>query len=257
MAASDTGGGEKAASPPHHAASPSNVSHLPPSPRLSAYHLQDVPSEPATSTRKDVPSIGKATDDEDTTPTLDASHQPRPPLPTASPLMLPDAALHPQKPADGETESSRLSLSSLYSLGSAIHDRAKGITASGPSSVAESEPECQLLRLIGKPYGHASLLLFLLSTARWPGSWNDDRSVVCINYYFEPSRLSRPLATRRAFQYSAESRTPAGFIDRYPYFSVRSVFTSTPRSDKCRSPHSIPICYRPSQEPDQNAAENK
>jgi inositol hexakisphosphate/diphosphoinositol-pentakisphosphate kinase len=58
--------------------------------------------------------------------------------------MLPDAALRPQKPKDVEADSNRLSLSSLYSLGSAIVQSAKGFT-SGPASVADSEPEMQAM----------------------------------------------------------------------------------------------------------------
>jgi hypothetical protein len=55
--------------------------------------------------------------------------------------MLPEAALRPGKPSDPETESNRLSFSSLYSLGSAIYDRARGVGVSGPSSAMESEAE--------------------------------------------------------------------------------------------------------------------
>lgn len=74
---------------------------------------------------------------DDTTPTLEGNRNPQ----TTPPLMLPEAALRQSKPRDPETESNRLSFSSLYSLGSAIVDRARGIAVSGPSSAAESEHE--------------------------------------------------------------------------------------------------------------------
>jgi len=79
---------------------------------------------------------------DDITPTLEGDkgnriHQKSLP----APLMLPEAALRQAKPRDPETESNRLSFSSLYSLGSAVVDRARGIAVSGPSSVAGSEPD--------------------------------------------------------------------------------------------------------------------
>jgi inositol-hexakisphosphate/diphosphoinositol-pentakisphosphate 1-kinase len=86
--------------------------------------------------------------DADTTPTLEGNQRGLRPA-NAPPLMLPEAALRPSKPLDADAESNRLSFSSLYSLGSAIYNSAKGITASGPSSVAGSEPECQYITLIG------------------------------------------------------------------------------------------------------------
>jgi hypothetical protein len=46
------------------------------------------------------------------------------------------------KPSDPETESNRMSFSSLYSFGSGIMNGVKGISGSGPSSVAGSEPDC-------------------------------------------------------------------------------------------------------------------
>jgi hypothetical protein len=74
---------------------------------------------------------------DDTTPTLEGNRNPQ----STPPLMLPEAALRQSKPRDPETESNRLSFSSLYSLGSAIVDRARGIGVSGPSSSAGSEHE--------------------------------------------------------------------------------------------------------------------
>ena len=86
----------------------------------------------------------EATTGDDTTPTLEGDkgnwvHQRSLP----APLMLPEAALRQAKPRDSETESHRLSFSSLYSLGSAVVDRARGIAVSGPSSVAGSEPDSE------------------------------------------------------------------------------------------------------------------
>jgi hypothetical protein len=59
------------------------------------------------------------------------------PLPTSNTFMLPDAALRQPLSKDIDTESNRLSISSLYSLGSNAHVP-KG---SGPSSIAGSEPD--------------------------------------------------------------------------------------------------------------------
>jgi inositol hexakisphosphate/diphosphoinositol-pentakisphosphate kinase len=56
-------------------------------------------------------------------------------------FMLPEAALRPVKDPDPETESNRLSFSSLYSLSSAIIHGARGLAGSGPSSIAGSEPD--------------------------------------------------------------------------------------------------------------------
>ena len=79
---------------------------------------------------------------DDTTPTLEGDKGSRTHLSSLpAPLMLPEAALRQSKPRDAETESNRLSFSSLYSLGSAIADRARGIAVSGPSSAAGSEPD--------------------------------------------------------------------------------------------------------------------
>lgn len=85
------------------------------------------------------PTAGDAHGSDDTTPTLEGNQIPQ----YTTPLMLPEAALYPGKPADPETESNRLSFSSLYSLGSAIYDRARGVGVSGPSSAAGSEAECK------------------------------------------------------------------------------------------------------------------
>jgi inositol-hexakisphosphate/diphosphoinositol-pentakisphosphate 1-kinase len=83
------------------------------------------------------PAAEDAENSDDTTPTLEGN-----PIPHSTPpLMLPEAALRPGKPRDPETESNRLSFSSLYSLGSAIYDRARGVGVSGASSAAESESE--------------------------------------------------------------------------------------------------------------------
>ena len=49
--------------------------------------------------------------------------------------------LVPRHAAEAETESNRLSLSSLYSLGSAIYSTARGAMQSYPSSIAGSEHE--------------------------------------------------------------------------------------------------------------------
>jgi hypothetical protein len=59
------------------------------------------------------------------------------PVPNSNTFMLPDAALRQPLLKDVDTESNRLSLSSLYSLGSTAH----GAKGSGPSSVAGSEPD--------------------------------------------------------------------------------------------------------------------
>ncbi|KAF2398482.1 hypothetical protein EJ06DRAFT_463316, partial [Trichodelitschia bisporula] len=58
------------------------------------------------------------------------------------PFSLPDAASRSDsKPMDADTDSKRMSLSSLYSLGSAIYHNARGIAGSGNESVAGSEAD--------------------------------------------------------------------------------------------------------------------
>ena len=79
---------------------------------------------------------GSAVDETDTTPTLEGSHSKS--VSSAHTLMLPDTALRQAK-SEGDTESNRMSFSSLYSLGSAIYNGTRG--KSSPSSVADSEPE--------------------------------------------------------------------------------------------------------------------
>lgn len=69
--------------------------------------------------------------------------------PAAGQFMLPEAALRPARPVDVDQEANnRLSLSSLYSLGSAIvQGVGRGFAGSGPSSVAGSEPENSMRKL--------------------------------------------------------------------------------------------------------------
>ncbi|OCL13025.1 hypothetical protein AOQ84DRAFT_385688 [Glonium stellatum] len=83
--------------------------------------------------------IGSAVDETDTTPTLEGSHSAS--LSSAHALMLPDTAFRQPRP-DGDTESNRMSFSSLYSAGSAVYNGPKGL--SGTSSIAGSEPEARI-----------------------------------------------------------------------------------------------------------------
>lgn len=53
---------------------------------------------------------------------------------------LPDSALQVPR-QDNDSDQNRSSFSSLYQIGSALYDRARGAMASGPSSVAGSEPD--------------------------------------------------------------------------------------------------------------------
>lgn len=76
--------------------------------------------------------------DPDQTPKLETSQK----LAVAMPFMLPEAALRQPTTVEPETESNRMSFSSLYSFGSAIMTSARGIAGSGPSSFAGSEPDC-------------------------------------------------------------------------------------------------------------------
>lgn len=64
-------------------------------------------------------------------------HSIRPQFNPTHSLILPEAALSSAK-SENDADSNRMSFSSLYSLGSNVHSNAK---ASGPNSVAESEPE--------------------------------------------------------------------------------------------------------------------
>jgi inositol-hexakisphosphate/diphosphoinositol-pentakisphosphate 1-kinase len=76
--------------------------------------------------------------DPELTPKLDASQR----MAASMPFMLPEAALRQPNTVDPETESNRMSFSSLYSFGSAIVNSARGIAGSGPSSFAGSEQDC-------------------------------------------------------------------------------------------------------------------
>ncbi|KAF2191080.1 hypothetical protein K469DRAFT_735960 [Zopfia rhizophila CBS 207.26] len=82
---------------------------------------------------------GSAIEERDTTPTLEAARGGG--LAATQTLTLPDTALQKSK-SEGDSESNRMSFSSLYSLGSAIYTGTRGL--SGPSSVAESEPEMKM-----------------------------------------------------------------------------------------------------------------
>ncbi|PSN66949.1 hypothetical protein BS50DRAFT_573736 [Corynespora cassiicola Philippines] len=75
---------------------------------------------------------------DDTTPTLQAARAGS--LSLASSLAHPDAHRPPR--SDVDAESNRMSFSSLYSIGSAIHPNPRGL--SGPSSLAGSEPEVKM-----------------------------------------------------------------------------------------------------------------
>ncbi|KAF2019609.1 hypothetical protein BU24DRAFT_448066 [Aaosphaeria arxii CBS 175.79] len=80
---------------------------------------------------------GSAIDEEfdSTTPTLESLRSEA--HPSAKTHATPDSSGRTR--SDADVESNRMSFSSLYSLGSAIMNNARGL--SGPSSVAESEPE--------------------------------------------------------------------------------------------------------------------
>lgn len=59
---------------------------------------------------------------------------------------IPDSALQIPR-SDNDSDANRVSFSSIYQIGSALYDRARGAMASAPSSVAGSEPD------ISQPYG--------------------------------------------------------------------------------------------------------
>jgi len=62
-------------------------------------------------------------------------------FPTAAVISDPPSTLEPPR-TDAESESKeRLSFSSLYNIGSSLYDRASRAMTSGPSSVADSEPD--------------------------------------------------------------------------------------------------------------------
>lgn len=56
---------------------------------------------------------------------------------------LSDGSLQPPR-SDPETDSNRVSFSSIYQIGTALYDRARGAMASAPSSVAGSEPDASM-----------------------------------------------------------------------------------------------------------------
>lgn len=107
-----------------------SISMPPPATKVMAMQLP--------SRRPSKASESMAVDELDATPTLEASRGGSPIPPQT--LALPDTAYRQPAKTDGDAESNRMSFSSLYSLGSAIHSTgARGL--SGPSSVAGSEPE--------------------------------------------------------------------------------------------------------------------
>ena len=82
-------------------------------------------------------SYGLASDETETTPTLEAARG-LAALAPVNALMLPEAIRLPR--SDVDAESNRLSLSSLYSIGSAVYASTRNYSFSGRSSVAsESE----------------------------------------------------------------------------------------------------------------------
>ncbi|KAF2196498.1 hypothetical protein GQ43DRAFT_254554 [Delitschia confertaspora ATCC 74209] len=86
---------------------------------------------------------GSVVEEVDTTPTLEAAR--RGSVPLTHSLVLPDSAYRQQPKGETDTESNRMSFSSLYSLSSVVYN---GSRLSGASSIAGSEPE-------GKPDGPA------------------------------------------------------------------------------------------------------
>lgn len=80
---------------------------------------------------------GSAIDEENTTPTLEAT---RGPPGQVNPLLLPETFRLPPSDVDG-AESHRLSFSSLYSIGSALFANNRGHGWSGRSSIVALEPE--------------------------------------------------------------------------------------------------------------------
>ncbi|ORY17780.1 histidine phosphatase superfamily-domain-containing protein [Clohesyomyces aquaticus] len=123
----------------------SSVSMPPPNPKSIALQLPSRRASKASDSalfEHGAPStrgpaiIGEA----DTTPTLEGGRHSS--LASTQTLMLPEAYRVPKTEGEREPESNRMSFSSLYSLGSAIYNSTRGI--SGPSSVAESEPEAKM-----------------------------------------------------------------------------------------------------------------
>ena len=104
---------------------------------LRSFNSNEAAIKEADTSTATPPTPEHADDNDDTTPTLEGNRNPH----STPPLMLPEAAFRPGKPRDPETESNRLSFSSLYSLGSAIYDRARGAGVSGPNSAAGSEAD--------------------------------------------------------------------------------------------------------------------
>jgi inositol-hexakisphosphate/diphosphoinositol-pentakisphosphate 1-kinase len=97
---------------------------------LLGLRRQSRTSDPASSQRLNAPRHA-----------VEPRSEPAQKMHPTTPFMLPDAALRPVRATDPETESNRLSFSSLYSLGSAIVQGARGFAGSGPSSVTGSESE--------------------------------------------------------------------------------------------------------------------
>ncbi|KAF2843320.1 hypothetical protein M501DRAFT_994216 [Patellaria atrata CBS 101060] len=85
-----------------------------------------------------------AIDEADITPTLGGVRSSRDSSQSLAGLILPEGLVKTSRASQVETESNRMSFSSLYSLGSAIYNGARGTATSGPSSVAGSESETRI-----------------------------------------------------------------------------------------------------------------
>lgn len=138
-------------------------------------------------------SADEANTSDDTTPTLEGDKGNRQQHQTP-PLMLPEAALRQSKPHDPETESNRLSFSSLYSLGSAIVDRARGVGVSGPSSAAGSDHERGSYNV--NQHDRTNLSTFSHSREPWPRDHHS--GVVRFGDHVQPEQFLRTVAADRA-----------------------------------------------------------
>jgi len=108
---------------------------IPPSGQLGLGHhaLKSTPSSPSAQAELVLRPTQSNPTDADKTPTLEATKMP----PAGSQFRLPDPALIPPRSQDGDAESTRLSFSSLYSIGSVV------LNGTGTSSIAGSESECK------------------------------------------------------------------------------------------------------------------
>lgn len=137
-------------------ASPNHIGAVAADPQISDSLSSSPPPAPRTVLHRRVTTESIPEGDEDRTPTLEPSDKMAPTLP----FMLPDPAMRAPNSRDGEVESTRLSFSSLYSFGSAIVNSTRGLVASSPPSVTDSETDCKFTLSLHTSFPHLNAMVW-------------------------------------------------------------------------------------------------